>query len=243
MGISKAKGGMGFRDLGVFNKALLSKQIWRLLQFPNSLVAKILKAKYHPYCTILEANIGNRPSYVWQSFMAAQPVFQNGLLSRIGSGKDIRIWRDKWIPKPSTYMVQSPRAILGSQACVAKLIDHDTRKWKGVFISEIFSEEEAMLIKCIPLSPFPAEDRIIWSGTKNGIFSVRSAYFLEMENLGSKCGSSSQPAVGTDWKECWSLNVPNVVKLFLWKAFHNLLPTIVNLVKNRSYKRQFMSYS
>lgn len=64
MGISKAKGSLGFHDLEVFNKALLSKQIWRLLQSPDSLVAKILKAKYYPSSSILEANMGNRPSYV-----------------------------------------------------------------------------------------------------------------------------------------------------------------------------------
>jgi hypothetical protein len=46
-GFSKKKqGGMGFRDLREFNKALLVKQVWRLLKNPNSLVAIIYKAKY-----------------------------------------------------------------------------------------------------------------------------------------------------------------------------------------------------
>ena len=35
--------GLGFKDLEAFNKALLGKQVWRLLTKPNLLVSKVLK--------------------------------------------------------------------------------------------------------------------------------------------------------------------------------------------------------
>ena len=35
----KSEGGMGFRELSLFNMALLARQGWRLVQYPDSLVS------------------------------------------------------------------------------------------------------------------------------------------------------------------------------------------------------------
>jgi hypothetical protein len=40
MGLNKDSGGLGFQDLENFNEALLTKQGWRLVQNPTSLVAQ-----------------------------------------------------------------------------------------------------------------------------------------------------------------------------------------------------------
>lgn len=44
----KECGGLGFRDFGQFNIALLAKQGWRLINYPDSLLARVLKKKIFP---------------------------------------------------------------------------------------------------------------------------------------------------------------------------------------------------
>ncbi|XP_074293389.1 putative mitochondrial protein AtMg00310 [Silene latifolia] len=51
----KCKGGLGFRDYMSFNKALLGKQSWRLLTNSESLMSRIMKGKYFPDRSFLEA--------------------------------------------------------------------------------------------------------------------------------------------------------------------------------------------
>jgi hypothetical protein len=58
--------GLGFREFRAFNDALLAKQGWRCITQPTSLMAQILKAKYHPKSSFLRANTINRQtSYTW----------------------------------------------------------------------------------------------------------------------------------------------------------------------------------
>ena len=40
------KGGLGFRDLGAMNQALLAKTAWRIYSNPESLISKVLLGKY-----------------------------------------------------------------------------------------------------------------------------------------------------------------------------------------------------
>jgi hypothetical protein len=230
MGRTKSKGGLGYRDLENFNTVLLAKQGWRLIQNPQSLVARILKEKYFSGCSFLDSVLGKRPSYAWRIIWNAKKLLSKGLIWGVGDVMSIKLWKDCWIPLPSTFKVQSPERILNSDATVSVLIDKDLRWWNVSLIHEIFLQDEAALICSIPICPGSQRDRLVWTGTKNGLFMVKSAYHLAQatNDLGaSECLSSVQLA--QKWKNIWSIKGPPMVKTFLWQACSEILPTRANL--------------
>ncbi|KAF5458726.1 hypothetical protein F2P56_022736, partial [Juglans regia] len=117
---------------------------------------------------------------------------------------------------------------------VSKLIDPITKTWKEGLIRNLFSYEEASVILKLPLSRLGNGDKQIWGCTKEGIFTVRSAYHLGMEKKRRTRGEASKVEESVAvWKQMWRLEVPAVVKIFLWKALNNILPTNSNLFKKK----------
>ncbi|XP_042987456.1 uncharacterized protein LOC122315549 [Carya illinoinensis] len=205
LGRPKGRGGLGFQYLESFNSALLAKQGWRFLQNPRSLVPKIFKEKYYRSCSLLEAKLGHRPSYIWRSVWGALELLQEGLRWRVGNGRSIRIWRHKWLPTPSSFCVQAPISALDARARVSELISNG--EWDVELIKSIFRQEEVEQICSIPISKSNADDRLIWGCTKTRLFIVKSAYQLDMSRKEAVKGENSERIEGdkrwiTDNSKC-----------------------------------------
>jgi hypothetical protein len=133
---TKAKGGMGFRDLRAFNEALLAKQGWRLLTNPNSLVAKILKAKYYPNCDFLKAKHSQNMSFSWQSIQKASWILQKGCKWHIGNGESINIWEDRWIHTQFGSNTWSKKPENTPFKKVSDLIEIHNKCWKEPIVHQ-----------------------------------------------------------------------------------------------------------
>ena len=59
------KGGLGYRDLHLFNLAMLARQAWRIVMNPDSLCARLLMAKYCPDGDLMKVREGPGTSYSW----------------------------------------------------------------------------------------------------------------------------------------------------------------------------------
>lgn len=111
---------------------------------------------------------------------------------------------------------------------VSSLIDPMTKWWRVDLIRATFLPFEADTILKIPLSHDLPEDKIIWLGNSRGVFTVKSAYHIAHNLMGSKMGeecSNGDPCKPI-WRKLWHLNLPAKIKIFAWRACVNGLPTM-----------------
>ena len=87
--------------------ALVTKQAWRVLSCPNTLVVRVYKARYFSKSPKFDASLGPNPSYIW-SLREALTLVNFGARWRVGSGVDVKIWNDPWLLDASDPYIQTP---------------------------------------------------------------------------------------------------------------------------------------
>jgi hypothetical protein len=126
--LPKIKGGMGFRDMRLFNKALLARQAWRLIQFLESLCARLLKAKYYPNGKLVDSVFSGDASPTWKAIEHGMDLLKEGIIWRVGSGSKIQIWSDRWLNRAPSRKPMLKRG-RGRIRWVSQLMTPDRKEW------------------------------------------------------------------------------------------------------------------
>ncbi|XP_057451835.1 uncharacterized protein LOC130743612 [Lotus japonicus] len=193
---SKDRGGIGFRDFKKFNMALVAKNRWRLLNCPDSLLGKVFKAVYYPRDTIFTAKKGCRPSYAWSSVLRSGQALRKGGMWRVGDGKTIRAWQDKWVPGNSPLVFSETLAQDLGITKVSDLLLPGSLAWNKHLIVFMCCPPTANSIMAVPLPLFPQQDIFFWPMTPNGFYSTKTGYqFLQMEEESAAGMASSVPSL------------------------------------------------
>ena len=75
----------------------------------------------------MEATCPSSESYAWKSIIKGRDVIKRGAIWRIGDGKSIHIWGDRWLPQKHSPLVLSLQVDGLVEAKVQSLIDEDRR--------------------------------------------------------------------------------------------------------------------
>jgi hypothetical protein len=231
---SKFQGGQGFREMHIFNKALLAKQVWRLHTNPLSLISLCLKAKYYPTTDILHASQGRQPSYAWQSIHQAIDIIKKGSCWKIGNGQHIKIWEENWLPTQNGFKIFTPQ---NSNNPISKVSDiiafQPSKNWNSEIIDQVFLPFERDQIHQIPLIKEQDEDQLMWPYTKEGSYTVKSGYHIikTWQDNANSAPTSTNTLDTKFWKTLWSLSTIPRHKVLFWRIIQQAIPVKTALNK------------
>ncbi|CAN1325525.1 LINE-1 reverse transcriptase homolog [Linum perenne] len=222
----KRAGGLGFRSFREFNLSFLAKLAWKIIQQPEALWVRLLKALYFPSTDFISVPKHRRSSWIWTSVLKGREALLQGLRRSIGNGRDT--WIDEaWFPGTEDFRCHpNPRY----NCRVADCIDHNRRCWRIDKLREIFPESTIREIIMIPIAPPNWEDKWLWHDNKVGNFTVKSCY-SSLKKAGNNPNLHRYKMNEEEWRWLWQLSIPSKIKLFLWKCCTNTIPTMKNLHK------------
>ena len=121
------------------------------------------------------------------------------------------------------------QASVGNQSgvqVVSDLLTHTPYSWNLVqwnssLVRSLYSCPTAHCIISTPISIVTGNDTIIWMRGTSGSYTVKSGFRILFDDK-----FQMQPSVYPFWKFLWSISSPRKQILFMWKLFHQAIPTI-----------------
>lgn len=111
------------------------------------------------------------------------------------------------------------------------LDDRETKMWREDLILNNFEENDAQAILAIPICERLLRDKISWVFTKDGNYSIKTAYMV-----GKACIFDN---FHQSWVKLWSLDVSPKIRHFCWRICTSTLP-VRSLLKSRHLIEDFM---
>ncbi|KAJ4753156.1 RNA-directed DNA polymerase (reverse transcriptase)-related family protein [Rhynchospora pubera] len=220
----KLEGGLGLRDMAVINRAAAMKILWKLAynEFDNQPWIKILKAKYLVRKSLWLSSTGPSCTKLWRAVMAMRGVLRDNVRWQLGSGDKCHVFGEPW-----HHFWQHFKPLNGQQRgmMVHDLIDSATGTWLTGRLTDCLGFYGALYIATqfpSPATNMHRPDRLVFLPAQNGAFTFKRAVNL-LSATTPQLNEHERNTLKTIW---YNQALMPRVKLFLWKLFHNSVPTI-----------------
>nr|GEV87373.1 RNA-directed DNA polymerase, eukaryota, reverse transcriptase zinc-binding domain protein [Tanacetum cinerariifolium] len=129
----KVQGGLGFKPMHKWNEVLLISQLWKLIYKNESLWVKCVNRVKLKGKSIWEAKIDKNDSHGWKEFIGIRDKIKPYVIFKIGDGKSISVWHDKWCDQgPLDRFIQNRDIYdvrIGNEDCLVDAIVEGGCKW------------------------------------------------------------------------------------------------------------------
>lgn len=105
------------------------------------------------------------------------------------------------------------------------------REWNQDKLARLFTDEVRSRINELTPAGKNSKDTYAWEYTKSGHFTVKSAYWVQVNVLAVEQEAQMvlQPSFDGLYQKIWSSNTSPKVKHFLWRCLSNSLPVAENM--------------
>lgn len=227
---SKDDGGLGFKDITDFNTAMLGKQLWRLIEKPNTLFSRGFKGRYYKNVSPLDPIRSYSPSYDWRSIISARSLVSKWLIQRVWTWSSISVWNDPWLPNTRPRPANKNQHNLYPYLTVDSLIDPHLQRWNSQALQALVDPQDVKLIESIPLSRTRMADQERWHFTNNRKYTVKYGYQVEsIYPDKEKPPLVFGPTVDILKAYCWKIRCLPKIKNFLWQLVTGCIAVKKNL--------------
>jgi hypothetical protein len=241
----KKDGGLGVKNLMLFNVSLLAKWRWRLLSERDSEWARVLVARYGDVRRpSLNVSRPTKVSLWWKDLVGIGCLrgveadwIQEAFVKKVGNGGCTSFWHDAWIGE-GTLREAFPRLFsisTQSQATIQEVGGWTNGHWRWNFEwrRSLFVWEEELCLRLLgalnAISLSHEDDIWEFGPDREGKYSVKVTYLHLVHKLSPtpfpSLGSVTCRVVAGVW-DSWA---PSKVVIFSWQALLGRLPTRVNL--------------
>ncbi|XP_023638090.1 uncharacterized protein LOC111830460 [Capsella rubella] len=170
------------------------------------------------------------PSFGWRSILSTKSLVEKGARWSIGSGFDISVWKDRWIPDINPRPASGRGILLHPNLKVNHLVNPITKKWHLPILNEFMHPEDIRIIRSMSISKTYKPDRLIWHYTKSGKYTVKSGYWLAHNLIGEAEENPSYTALKA---YAWHIRTPPKIKHFIWQIATGTLPVMDALASRK----------
>jgi hypothetical protein len=140
---------------------------------------------------------------------------------QLGIGNKINFWLDSWCGKPVATTLQIPNAIHGT---LKNKVQEFIVNYQWSIPPKLLNAYPQLIqhVQSITIPLDLQEDRLLWNSSNCGIVSLKDAYqFI------------APPDQNLPWtKNVWCKDIPPSKSLFIWRLFHDKVPTDDNLLSS-----------
>ncbi|GAU37021.1 hypothetical protein TSUD_207270 [Trifolium subterraneum] len=233
-------GGLGVKNLKLFNIALLSKWKWRCVNDSEAVWKEVLRHRYGHLSSFILNGVpisSNFKTSIWWKDMVnigetfGYDWFQSNTRIIVGNGNNIAFWTNRWLGNnvlsdlfPNLF---DKEAFKDAKVADRVINNNDGTIWRWEWRGRLTEAEELdlaelqVLLTGFSLNPTCC-DRWKWIPDSVGDFTIKSCYNV-LIHVGNTVVLSPHLLVAI--RKLWKNDLPSKVGIFGWRLLLEKLPT------------------